>query len=128
MQQVLFECTRQPKGKSTIKTNENNQISALRESFNLQPPEKEGITFEGGVPLSGWVERSCRLKWRSSSISGVLFTVRERWSVRLTRVVGYSVRSYVVGVPDRETVTAVVKKELSRKAVNLRSHPPHLWS
>ncbi|KAI3376413.1 hypothetical protein L3Q82_016428 [Scortum barcoo] len=81
----------------------------------------------GGVPSPG--------EWRGPASSGgvqvsrgLVHEVRERWSVRLTG--GLVQRPAVMRSVYR---TAVVKKELSRKAklsiyrVNLRSHP-HLWS
>ncbi|KAI3351780.1 hypothetical protein L3Q82_020613 [Scortum barcoo] len=79
-------------------------------------------TGKGWRALSVWVERSC-LKWRSSSISGVLFT--SEGSVReIDRRIGA-----VSAVMRSVYRTVVVKKELKSKGealdlpVNLRFPP-----
>ncbi|KAI3366639.1 hypothetical protein L3Q82_009328 [Scortum barcoo] len=70
--------------------------------MRISTSKSEGHWFSTGKgwrALSGWVERSC-LKWRSSSISGVLFTSEGKKMEReIDRRIGWcSVLGYAVGI------------------------------
>ncbi|KAI3362276.1 hypothetical protein L3Q82_012590, partial [Scortum barcoo] len=80
---------------------------------------------KGGVPSPGGVERSC-LKWRSSSISGILFTSEGKMEREIDRRIGAAPpRSYAVSVPDRRGEEGAESKGKALDLpVNLRSTPP----